>query len=185
MFCLSVQLEMRRQDHSFNARLTQMTKNIEEVNTACWHHKLCCLQSSDAYACSWQEEACDHTVHLTNQTALSDEYLPVRSSSCDAVHRRRSNKPQLRVELPNQTTLPAMHNDADRCSSESPLPGNRNSFGSIYEQVLHKQTSVRSLPASPVQGHNGGLKPTMNNAGQPNLRRGSLGTWLMRKFQHN
>jgi hypothetical protein len=172
---------MRRQDHRFNARLTLMRKNIEEVNSACWYQKLCRLQPYEAGSV---EETSDHTLNLP-ESVLSDEYLPVRSNSSDAVHKRRSNKPELRLDISNHSALPAMHDDDVGSSSieSSPVPRYRNSFGSVYERDFHKQTSVRSLPASPVPRHSGGLKPTTNNA--TSQRRGSLGTWLMKKIQHH
>ena len=187
-----VQNEMRRQDDNFNTRLTKMRKDIEDVNSACWHQNI--LNSGEKP----DESLSSHLEENTGNNKSQALGSTVKSSQEEAIgldrttwtiDERRSSTPHLTQDQSVQHASPA-----GRLVSESPLPTTfpprltaamltkkRASEGSVRVPALSTK-SVPSLPGSPPPSFNshGGIRQ-----GRSTQRRGSLGTWLLKKFQIN
>ena len=181
---------MRRQDESFNARLRQMRRDIEDVNTACWHHKVsktCSVEKPDELRTCHLDEVDGYAAH-TEQTIsfAANEFVPA-SRAAGAVKQRRRQKPRLQLELPTDN-----REASSRCGSESPVDSTeatlftpkRASVDIFFNPAISKQVSEPSATTAPRSAD--AVNLLSSGTDQKNSqRRGSLGAWLLKKLQHS
>jgi hypothetical protein len=169
-----MQNEMRRQDQNFNTRLMKMRKDIEEVNSACWREKLCHRKKPDDCLSSHLEENAGGETTQGLATGPTTSAQGRKACHWPLIEKR---SPHMTQERSIQNALPLQRLDQSPLQPAFPphvtiatLTRKRSSDGSI---------SVKNVPSL--------LSPSLSSHGgsRQGQRRGSLGSWLLKKLQIN
>jgi hypothetical protein len=164
---------MRHQDQNFNTRLTKMRKDIEEIKSLCWRSNLSYCKKPD-------ESLSSHlTVGGVTSQVLGSTVSEIEPGK-NACHWAPAEKGS-----PLSTRKPSVQQASldKRLVSESSLP---IAFPSLFpiRTLTRKRASDGSVSVSPKNVPS--LSPlNMNSKEQrrSSQRRGSLGSWILKKLQ--
>jgi hypothetical protein len=172
-----------------------MRRDIEEVNNACWHHKLLKTypveKSDELSSCDWEEVAASTDKNIP---FMHKEFIPASiSKAAGAAKKRRRERPMLQLLF-----APDVSNLDARCDSEPPvtspispeatsLTSKRASLGIIFNSSVPKaiREPLSTLPPRSPDVLRLSSSSTDQKLGHNSQRRASLGARLLKKFQHS